>query len=134
MSDFADLFAPQGGWRVRIRDHSGGAEEGIVEEIGGFPTLMQANAFARAYVRDSIERCREASARNADAGTILAAWRAFGEDAEIVAGGEAGFRSESECADFAAQPASAEARDWRALDPRQDADGDANGDNDEDGA
>ena len=118
MSDFADLFAPPGGWRVRIRDHSGGAEDGIVEEIGGFPTLMHANAFARAYVRDSIERCREAV--GASAGAVIAAWRAFGEDAEIIAAGEGGWRSESECADFAAEPASAEARDWRALDPRRD--------------
>jgi hypothetical protein len=122
MSDFADLFAPPGGWRVRIRDHSGGAEDGIVEEIGGFATLMQANAFARAYVRDSIERCREAGASGA--GAVLAAWRAFGEDAEIVAAGEGGWRSEHECADFAAEPASAAARDWRALDPRQDHDDD----------
>ena len=56
----SDLFAPEGGWRVRILDLSGGAEEGVTEEVGGFPTLMQANAFARAYVRDSLERCRVA--------------------------------------------------------------------------
>ena len=54
----SDMFAPDGGWRVRILDLSGGAQDNIVEEIGGFETLMQANAFARRYVRDSVERCR----------------------------------------------------------------------------
>ena len=126
MSGFGDLFAPPGGWRVRIRDHSGGAEDGIVEEIGGFPTLMHANAFARAYVRDSIERCRAAGGMGA--GAVLAAWRAFGEDAEIIAAGEGGFRSAQECADFAENPASAAERDWRALDPRQDEGEDEDGD------
>ena len=116
MSDFADLFAPPGGWRVRIRDHSGGAEDGIVEEIGGFTTLMQANAFARAYVRDSIERCREAGA--AGTGAVLAAWRSFGEDAEVIDAGAAGFSSARECEIFAETPAPAEGRDWRVLDPR----------------
>ncbi len=130
MSDFGDLFAPPGGWRVRIIDHSGGAEAGIVEEIGGFPTLMHANAFARAYVRDSIERCRDAGGRGA--GAVLAAWRAFGEDAEIIAAGEGGFRSAQECADFAENPAPPEERDWRALDPRLAAEDDENGENGED--
>src|SRR6478609_5647472 len=54
----SDLFAPDEGWHVRILDLSGGAQDNIVEEVGGFDTLMQANAFARRYVRDSVERCR----------------------------------------------------------------------------
>ena len=54
----SDVFAPEGGFRVRILDLSGASEDHIVEEIKGFPTLMHANAFARAYVRDSVERCR----------------------------------------------------------------------------
>ena len=116
MSDEPGLFAPEGGWRVRILDLSGGAEDNIVEEIGGFPTLMQANAFARRYVRDSVERCREAGA---PARTVLDMWFAFGEDAEIVDAGEQGWRSGSELSDFAGRPATAEDRDWRALDPRR---------------
>ena len=36
----AALFAPVGGWRVRILDLSGGAEDNIVEEIGGFRSLI----------------------------------------------------------------------------------------------
>jgi len=48
MSDtLNDLFAPQGGWRVRILDLSGASADNVVEEIAGFPTLMRANAFAR---------------------------------------------------------------------------------------
>ena len=55
-----NLFAPEGGWRVRILDLSGGAEDNIVRRNQAvFRTMMQANGFARAYVRDSIEHCRE---------------------------------------------------------------------------
>lgn len=112
----ASLFAPPGGWRVRILDLSGGAEDNIVEEIGGFPTLMQANAFARRYVRDSVEHSR---APGLSPREVLDSWFAFGEDAEVVDAGEAGWRSGTELSDFADRPASAEDRDWRALDPRR---------------
>ena len=118
----SDLFAPEGGWRVRILDLSGGAERNVVEEVGGFPTLMHANAFARRYVRDSIERCR---APGMDTKQVLEAWFAFGEDAEVVDAGEAGWRSATELGDFVDRRAGAEERDWRALDPRRmDADDD----------
>ncbi len=112
-----NLFAPQGGWRVRILDLSGGAEGNVVEEVGGFATLMQANAFARRYVRDSLERCRASGLTSRE---VLDAWFAFGEDAEVVDAGDAGWRSGSELADFADRPAGAEECDWRALDPRRD--------------
>jgi hypothetical protein len=114
----SDLFAPTGGWKVRILDLSGGAEDNIVEDVGGFPTLMQANAFARRYVRDSIELCRAA----AGARGVLDTWFAFGEDAEVLEAGEGAWRSGSELSDFADRPASAEERDWRAVDPRRDGD------------
>lgn len=113
----SDLFAPDGGWRVRILDLSGGAENNIVEEIGGFPTLMQANAFARRYVRDSVELCRTPGSTAKD---VLEAWFAFGEDAEVIDAAEAGWRSATELGDFIDNPAGAEDRDWRALDPRRD--------------
>ena len=110
------LVAPDGGWRVRILDLSAGPGDTIVEEIAGFLTLMQANAFARRYVRDSVERCRTpgASARE-----VLDGWLAWGEDADIVDAGEQGWHSRSELHDFAARPAGAGERDWRALDPRR---------------
>ncbi len=113
-----DLFAPEGGWRVRILDLSGGAEDNVVEEVAGFPTLMQANAFARAYVRDSLERCRTPGMAPRE---VLDAWFAFGEDAEVVDAAEAGWRSAAELSDFADRAASDEERDWRSLDPRRDA-------------
>lgn len=113
----SDLFAPDGGWRVRILDLSGGAQDNIVEEIGGFETLMQANAFARRYVRDSVELCRGPGLTTKE---VLEAWFAFGEDAEVVDASEAGWRSATELGDFVDSPAGAEERDWRALDPRRD--------------
>ena len=112
-----DLFAPDGGWRVRILDLSGGAQDNIVEEIGGFATLMQANAFARRYVRDSVERCRVPGSSTKE---VLEAWFAFGEDAEIVDAGDGGWRSASELGEFVDHPAGSEERNWRALDPRLD--------------
>jgi hypothetical protein len=112
----SDLFAPEGGWRVRILDLSGGAEDNVVEEVKGFPTLMQANAFARAYVRDSLERCRAPAMA---AREVLDAWFAYGEDAEIIDGGDGAWRSASELAQFADRPATAAERDWRHLDPRR---------------
>jgi hypothetical protein len=110
-----DLFAPEGGWKVRILDLSGGAEDNIVEDIGGFETIMHANAFARRYVRDSVERCRAPGMSTKD---VLDAWFAFGEDAEVLDAAEAGWRSGTELSDFVDRPAGAEERDWRALDPR----------------
>jgi hypothetical protein len=117
--EIGELFAPKGGWRVRILDLSGGAEDNIVEDVPGFATLMQANAFARRYVRDSIERCR---APGATAQAVLDAWFAFGEDAHAVDAGEETWRSAGELADFAARRASSEERNWRTLDPRLDDD------------
>lgn len=108
--------APEGGYRVRILDLSGGAEEGVTEEVGGFPDLAQANAFARAYVRDSVERCRDAGMGSRE---VLDRWFAFGEDAEVLDAGDEGWRSANELADFADQPAAEKERDWRALDPRR---------------
>jgi len=113
----SDLFAPDGGWRVRILDLSGGAQDNIVEEVAGFLTLMQANAFARRYVRDSVERCRVPGSSSKE---VLEAWFAFGEDAEVVDAGEHGWRSATELGDFVDHPAGSEERDWRALDPRRD--------------
>jgi hypothetical protein len=118
----SELFAPAGGWRVRILDLSGAAEGNVVEEVGPFATLMHANAFARRYVRDSIERCRTAGAT---AKEVLDAWFAWGEDAEVIDAGEQGWHSRTELDDFAARRAAPEERDWRALDPRRHGEPDA---------
>ena len=129
----AGLFAPEGGWVVRIRDLSAEdpASPEAVEEVAGFATLMHANAFARRYVRDSVERCR---VPGATAEEVAAHWHAFGEDAEVADAGVLGWTSATELAHFAANPLPAgdEERDWRSLDPCRDEDGED--DEDEAGA
>ncbi len=102
-------------WRVRIIDLSGGAEDNVVEEVGPFASIEEANTFARRYVRDSVERCRTP---DLDAKAVLDAWFAFGEDAVVLESGDAGWRSAAELHDFAARKASRGERDWRSLDPR----------------
>ncbi len=112
----SDLFAPEGGWRVRILDLSGGAQDNVTEEVGGFDTLMHANAFARCYVRDSVEHCR---APGMSSKAVLEAWFAFGEDALVIDAGDGGWKSATELGDFVDNRASAEECDWRSLDPRR---------------
>ena len=41
------MDTPPEGWRVRILDLSGGAEDNIVEDVPGFLSLEHANLFAR---------------------------------------------------------------------------------------
>lgn len=103
--------------RVRILDLSGGAEEGITEEVGPFPDAEAATRFARAYVRDSLERCRQPGM---DGRAVLAAWLAYGEDAEVLAApiGTV-WTSRPELQILADIPADEDERDWRSLDPRR---------------
>ena len=111
------LFGQEGGFAVRIMDLSGGNGAEPVETVRGFHTLEHANAFARRYVRDSVERCRTTGMRPEE---VIAAWFSYGEDAEVVGGREAAWRSAAELNDFAARPPyDSEERNWRALDPRR---------------
>ena len=107
-------------WSVRIVDLSikDSVEENdtIIDEIKVFYDISHANAFARAYVRDSIERCRTKGASVHD---VLATWRHFGEDAVVVGDDENAWSSAHEVDLFAADPATPMERDWRALDPRR---------------
>lgn len=112
----SDLFAPDDGWRVRILDLSADSQDNVTEEVSGFDTLMHANAFARRYVRDSVERCRVPGMSSRD---VLEAWFAFGEDALVVDAAEGGWKSATELGDFVDNLASHEERDWRSLDPRR---------------
>ncbi|GBQ35808.1 hypothetical protein GOB83_04315 [Acetobacter fabarum] len=117
----SETEAPQEqGWKVRILDLSGGAEDNIVEEVGVFHDLAHANAFARAYVRDSVERCRTPGASAKD---VLDTWTSFGEDAVVIDAEDDGWRSANELDDFTATPATPMERDWRMLDPRRLVDG-----------
>ncbi len=124
------LFGAPGGYSVRIMDLSGGNGSDPVETIKGFRTLEHANGFARRYVRDSLERCRTAGMT---AEQVVAAWFAFGEDAEVLGAAEGAWRSGPELRDFAARPVrDGEERNWRALDPRRDeGDGDEGGEDEE---
>ncbi|WP_431283531.1 hypothetical protein ACQW02_01605 [Humitalea sp. 24SJ18S-53] len=109
-----------GAFAVAIKDLSGGNGSDPVEIVRGFETLAHANAFARRYVRDSMERCR---GRGMDADAVLAAWFAFGEDAEITGAEGAGWTSGTEVRDFAQKRVTdAEDRNWRGIDPRRLAD------------
>jgi hypothetical protein len=52
---------------------------------------------------------------------VIAAWFAFGEDAEVLGGKDDAWRSAAELNDFARRPVhDAEERNWRVLDPRRD--------------
>lgn len=113
---------PEAGLAVRILDLSGGNGADPVEVVRGFATIEHVNAFARRYVRDSVERCRT---RSMAPDAVLAAWFAYGEDAEVVGAAEHAWRSAAELDGFARNPpADAEERNWRMLDPRRLADED----------
>jgi hypothetical protein len=123
------LFGRPEGYEVRIRDLSGGNGSEPVETIRGFTTVEHANAFARRYVRDSVERCRMAGM---DAKAVLDAWFAYGEDAEVAGAGDQAWRSAAELHDFAARPVQdREERNWRILDPRRDLEEEGGGDEEE---
>ncbi|MBP0493605.1 hypothetical protein [Roseomonas indoligenes] len=108
--------APTGPF-VRIKDLSGGNGDEPVEDIRGFATAADAATFARRYVRDSVERCRTPGA---DADAVLAAWFAFGEDAEALDLDGEHWTSAAEVRGFAEKPPRTRTeRDWRALDPRR---------------
>lgn len=116
LDDEAQPGEEDAGWRVRILDLSGGAEDNIVEDVKGFHDVAHANAFARAYVRDSVELCRAPGASPRD---TLNAWFAFGENAEVLEAGDDGWKSATELDDFVSRPATHMERDWRSLDPRR---------------
>jgi hypothetical protein len=114
---FAEELAAPPGLAVRIMDLSGANGSDPVEVVRGFLSVAQANAFARRYVRDSLERCRS---RGMQAEAVLDAWFAYGEDAEVVGAGDEAWKSGSELKAFAAtKPGDAEERNWRVLDPRR---------------
>lgn len=113
-------FGTVSGLAVRIMDLSGANGSDPVEVVKGFDTIAHANAFARRYVRDSVDRCRT---RGMDASAVLEAWFAYGEDAEVAGAGDDAWKSATEIHDFAARRAAdAEDRNWRVLDPRRDED------------
>jgi len=116
-----DILGKAEGIEVRIMDLSGANGSEPLETVRGFSSLAHANAFARRYVRDSMEVCRP---RGAGAEAARDAWFAFGEDAVVVgpegATIEGAWSSGNELADFAAAPPrDREDRNWRMIDPRK---------------
>lgn len=115
-----DVLGQVEGLEVHILDQSGANGAEPVEVVRGFGTVAHANAFARRYVRDSMDRCRTPGM---DARAVMEAWGLFGEDAQVEGAGEDAWRSATELADFAARRATdSEERNWRVLDPRRDED------------
>jgi hypothetical protein len=111
-------FGQVPGLAVRILDLSGANGSDPVEVVRGFTTVAHANAFARRYVRDSLDRCR---APGMAAAEVLEAWFAYGEDAEVAGAGDDAWRSATELHAFAETRAEdPEERNWRVLDPRRD--------------
>jgi hypothetical protein len=114
---FAEAISAPAGLAVRIMDLSGANGADPLEVVRGFLSVAHANAFARRYVRDSLERCRT---RGMLAEAVLDAWFAYGEDAEVIGAGAEGWKSASELKAFAAaRPTDIEERNWRVLDPRR---------------
>ncbi|UPY37796.1 hypothetical protein [Sediminicoccus sp. KRV36] len=116
-----DLLAAPEGLEVRIMDLSGANGTEPIEVVRGFTSVAHANAFARRYVRDSVEICRPRGGKPAD---VTKAWFAFGEDAVVAGVADdaqgAAWTSGTELATFAAgAPRDAEDRNWRILDPRR---------------
>ncbi len=126
---------PEPEWTVSIRDLSADGEAEPVEVVRGFVSAEHADAFARRYVRDSLERCR---LPGMDPTEVIEAWRSFGEDAAVDGprpDGEEGWNTQVELDGFATYPVEdEEERDWRALDPRRDEDAPDDDDGEDSGA
>jgi hypothetical protein len=81
--------------------------------ISGFPNREEAIAYARRRVRDSIEELRKARQSSEE---LRRLWLLFGEDALVI--GDPAYSTASDLPDFFAHPATAEERDWRAIEKR----------------
>ncbi|MDI2090490.1 hypothetical protein [Commensalibacter oyaizuii] len=104
---------------VHILDLSSEADDKVVEILSGFYNVEHANAFAHAYVRASVERCRIPAASSQE---IFDAWSAFGEDAKVVAQDKADSQvwdSANEIMYFIENVATPMECDWRSIDPRR---------------
>lgn len=104
-------------YNVQIFDLSSEQKNKVTEVVAGFYSLEHANAFAKTYVRDSVERCRIPGASRQE---IFDAWSVFGEDAKVVDSQEKeNWDSSDSIMMFIENVATPMERDWRALDPRR---------------
>jgi hypothetical protein len=81
--------------------------------ISGFPNREEAIDYARRRLRDSIEELRKARQSSDE---LRKLWSLFGEDVLVI--GEPAYSFASDLPDFFAHPASAEERDWQAIEKR----------------
>jgi hypothetical protein len=79
--------------------------------VRGFPTLELAAEYARRRTRDSLEELRSAGQSHAE---LRNQWYTFGEDC-IVSGEGAEYRGAADIDFFIDHPATAEERDWMAI-------------------
>jgi hypothetical protein len=97
------------GYTVLIIDMSYDEEKHFVVE--GFPTVQLANEFARRWVRDSVEELRGLNQTKEE---VSGLWHKFGQDASVL-GGEPHYAGSHELNYFLEHPATAEERDWKAI-------------------
>ncbi len=104
-------------YMVYIFDLSNEHKDEVMEIVTGFYSLEHANAFAKSYVHDSVERCRISGASCQE---IFDAWLAFGEDVKVInTENDEGWDSSDSIMMFIENTATPMERDWRALDPRR---------------
>ena len=97
---------------VLVLDMKNDPESGFDLLVKGFPDADVAKDYARRRVRDSIEELR---APGKSAEELRKLWLLYGEDASVVGGG---YKASSELDAFLKRPASAQERDWRALETK----------------
>jgi hypothetical protein len=77
--------------------------------VRGFPTAELAAEYARRRTRDSLEALRKPAQSKSK---LREAWYSFGEDCSVIGGS---YKGSSEIDFFIKHPATAEERDWMAL-------------------
>lgn len=97
------------GYSVLVLDNFHFTDEDEEITVSGFPTLEAAREYARRRTRDSVEEFREKSTSESN---LYELWSMFGESCVVIGGDYAG---SSEVRFFISNPASAEERDWTAL-------------------
>jgi hypothetical protein len=100
-------------FQVLVIDMAHYADGGSEILISGFPTREEAIDYARRRVRDSIEELRKAHQSSEE---LRQLWLLFGED--VLVTGDPAYSTASDLPDFFAHAASAEERDWRAIEKR----------------
>jgi hypothetical protein len=97
-------------FHVLIIDMAHYADGESERRVGGFPSREMAIDYARRRLRDSLEELRRPRQSSEE---LRRLWSLYGEDALVI--GEPGYCASNDLGEFLAHPATAEERDWRAL-------------------